>query len=79
MVHRLKLIQPFYDEVKNRNKNFEIRNNDRDFKVGDTVVLSEWDKVNNCYAGPSLTRKIKYILKDCPEYGLAIGYCIFGW
>lgn len=21
----------------------------------------------------------KYVLKDCPEYGLEKGYCVFGW
>ena len=76
-VHRLKTIQPFFQEIKERKKNFELRLNDRDFQIGDTVVLEEW--TGKCYTGDGVTRKIKYILKDCPEFGLMNGYCIFGW
>lgn len=76
-VHRLKTLQPFFGEVKERKKNFELRLNDRDYQVGDTVVLEEW--TGKYYTGNGVTRKIKYVLKDCPEYGLMSGYCIFGW
>jgi ASC-1-like (ASCH) protein len=76
-VHRLKTLQPYYREVKERKKNFELRLNDRDFQVGDTVVLEEW--TGESLTGAGITRKIKYILKDCPQYGLKEGYCIFGW
>lgn len=76
-VHRLKTVQPFFDAVKARDKHFDLRLNDRDFQVGDTVVLEEW--TGNHYTGKGVTRKIKYVLKDCPEFGLMEGYCIFGW
>ena len=29
--------------------------------------------------GKSYANVIKYVLKDCHEYGLMDGYCIFGW
>jgi hypothetical protein len=76
-VHRLKTLQPFFSEVKERKKNFELRLNDREYQVGDTVVLEEW--TGECFTGDGVTRKIKYVLKDCPELGLTSGYCIFGW
>ncbi|WP_339011306.1 DUF3850 domain-containing protein [Lactococcus garvieae] len=38
-VHELKLDVKYFDEVKNDTKNFEIRKNDRDFKVGDILIL----------------------------------------
>lgn len=76
-VHRLKTLQPYFGEVKARKKNFELRLNDRDFQVGDTVVMEEW--TGEHYTGDGITRKIKYVLKDCPQFGLKDGYCIFGW
>lgn len=54
-----------------------MRKNDRDYQVGDSVTLREWD--GEQYTGNEITVGIKYILKNCPEYGLADGYCIFGW
>lgn len=72
-VHRLKIQQEYFDAVKERSKNFELRKNDRNYKVGDMVVL-EVPLTNQ-----GVTCKIKYVLKDCPQYGLQDGYCIFGW
>lgn len=76
-VHRIKILPEYFEKVKARHKNFEIRVNDRDYQVGDLVVLNEHTGV--FYTGRGVTRKIKYILKDCPQYGLKDGYCIFGW
>lgn len=77
MVHRLKTLQPYFNDVKEKRKNFELRQNDRDFKVGDILVLEEY--TGKYLTGAGVTRKIKYILKDCPEFGLTPGYCILGW
>jgi len=75
--HRLKVLVPYYQSLVNREKNFELRVNDRDFKVGDTVALDEYTGSN--YTGRGIKRKIKYVLKDCHQFGLMDGYCIFGW
>lgn len=77
--HDLKLAPQYYGFVCAGLKNFEIRKNDRDYRVGDTVTFYEWDPYNG-YSGAK-TRKVTicYVLKDVPEYGLADGYCIFGW
>ena len=42
MEHKLKLDIKFWDGVKSGKKNYEIRKNDRDFKVGDTLILKAW-------------------------------------
>lgn len=75
--HELKILPQYMDEVMAGNKTFELRKNDRDFQIGDTFVLREWE--NGAYTGRYFIQSIVYILKDCPEYGLADGYCIFGW
>lgn len=41
--HALKTVNPEYYAVLAGRKTFELRKNDRNFKVGDRVVLMEWE------------------------------------
>lgn len=75
--HRLKTEPNYFKDIVVNAKKFELRKNDRDFQIGDMVTLREWH--DGYYSGFEKTITIKYILKDCPEYGLQDGYCIFGW
>lgn len=43
MIHELKIKPKFFQDIINVIKNFEIRKNDRKFRVGDILVLSEFD------------------------------------
>lgn len=77
MTHALKTWPEFYKEVESERKNFEIRRNDRPFKVGDTLLLQEWDNKNEQYTGKELTRRITYILSgDVNKFGLFADFCI---
>lgn len=78
MTHELKILPEYYEEVKAGNKNFELRRNDRDFMENDTIRLKAWNGEKYLDKAP-LERTIRYILQDCPEYGLMEGYCILGW
>lgn len=42
-IHELKLDTFYFDEVKNGLKKFEIRKNDRDFRIGDLLSLSRFE------------------------------------
>ena len=76
--HELKILPEYFKEVANHNKRFELRRDDRDYKVGDYVMLNEFE--NGSYTGRKAgVFRIAYILRNCPEYGLMDGYCIFGW
>ena len=75
--HNIKILSAYFKEVQKGNKNFELRLNDRDYSIGDTVTLIEFD--GDSYTGRELHRIIKYVLKDCSKYGLKDDYCIFGW
>lgn len=75
-IHDLKILPKYFDLVKRGIKNFEVRKNDRDFKVGDMLELLEWDDKKHIYTGRNERRKIIYILNDsdyCKE-----GYVILG-
>lgn len=84
---KLKCWPEYYQEVKNGNKTFEIRNNDRDYQVGDILLLQEWKPRGYCATMPSILEgdytgdetevKVTYIIKDKLLYiGIMSGYCI---
>jgi len=77
--HELKLIQPYFNEVRNGTKTFEIRKNDRDFQVGDIVILKEYnaDWTIGEKTGNEIEVRITYILKSF--VGLDDDYCIFSF
>lgn len=70
MIHELKTLPEYFEAVWQGNKKYELRKNDRNFKVGDYLALNEWD--GNEYTERSLLVKVTYILKpdlimDCPS------------
>lgn len=75
--HNLKILHKYYTALTSGRKNFELRKDDRNYCVGDTLLLLEIDDTGR-YTGQGQLRKISYILRDCPEYGLLTGFCILG-
>ena len=73
MVHMLKTISPYYEAVASGEKTFEIRKNDRGFRVGDALILRHWDDVRQMYTGYEINVTVIYILQD--ERFLPQGYC----
>ncbi len=67
--HRLKLVQPYFDDVVSGTKTFEVRVNDRDFKVGDVLELLEYDPETTWLTDRSVRVRVTYIL-DNPRYVL---------
>ena len=61
--HKLKILPEYFTDVINKKKTFEVRFNDRDFKVGDIVKLCEYIP-DKGYTGRSVFVKITYILDD---------------
>lgn len=76
-IHQLKTINPYFTAVLEGLKNFEVRLNDRDFKVGDEVRLQEYDLQTNEYLGREVRAEITYILKDYEA--IKPGYVVFGF
>ena len=40
--HDLKISPKYYRDIESNGKRFEVRFNDRNFKVGDILYLCEW-------------------------------------
>ena len=60
MIHALKIYPEYFEAVRIGEKRFELRDNDRDFRVGDYLALNEWD--NKQYTGRTELVKVTYIL-----------------
>lgn len=54
MIHELKIKPQYYEDIKIGLKPFEIRKNDRDFKLGDILILNEYDSGAGTYSGRAL-------------------------
>lgn len=73
-VHLLKIFPEYYDAQLLDLKNFEIRKDDRDFRVGDEIWLREFDPKTNEFTGRDLSRVITYIT----DYQQKPGYVVLG-
>ncbi len=79
MVHAVKIYPEYYEAVKSGSKPFEIRKNDRDYKVGDILALNEFSPDgagNGKYTGRAIIAKISYVLTNsefCKRGYVALG------
>lgn len=78
--HTLKCWPAYFGAIRRKEKNFDVRRDDRGFQKGDTVILREWQPgtVDGRYTGNDEHRKIKYILTG-GQFGLEPGYVVLGF
>ena len=69
--HDLKIKTCFFLEVINGKKTFELRYNDRDYRVGDILLLREYD---GDYTGHIAIVEVTSLLKE--HDGLKAGFVI---
>lgn len=72
----------FFQQILDGDKTFELRLADFSCKVGDTLVLREWNPKTQKYTGRELKKKVTYVLKtkglkffpkeDVEKYGYQI-------
>ena len=77
MQHEVKISPEYFDAVESGVKPFEVRKNDRKFKIGDSLYLREYEPSIPSYTGTPYTGRetrkiITYILNDA-------NYCISGY
>lgn len=74
VIHHLKIQPEYFDSVSKGIKSFEIRKNDRNYKVGDVLLLQEYIPSETKFTGRVLDRKITYIT----DYAQLEGYVVMG-
>lgn len=80
--HYLKSWPEFFAPVFEGKKNFELRKDDRHFRVGDILHLREWEPNTASYSGREIIKKVTFILEGIgpggitPIHGLSRGYVI---
>jgi hypothetical protein len=81
--HRLKTSAEFWDAIYLKIKPFEIRRDDRGFKVGDILVLEKYGDVAGDYVRDSgghivtLRQRITYVLPG-GQFGIEPGFSVLG-
>lgn len=76
MTHALKTWKLYYELQEQGKKLFELRKDDRDYKIGDIFLSQEFDNTMNEYTRRETAYRITYILRDAEIFGLKQGYCI---
>lgn len=71
-VHQIRLAKSYFDDVANGIKTFELRKNDRGYKVGDILEMMEFADGKN--TGRTVKVLVTYMLEDYT--GIEDGYCI---
>jgi hypothetical protein len=84
-VHKLKSWPEFFEPLASGAKPFELRKNDRDYQLGDHLLLQEWEPRTQTYSGREVLRRISYVMRGVghvgaiePFKGLSSGYVILG-
>lgn len=78
--HSLKTLPEYFESVLSGTKPFEVRNNDREFAVGDVLHLLEWDPKTDLggrYTGRETKMKVTYLLNG-GQFGISVGTVVLG-
>lgn len=62
--HRVKSWSQFFWPIKHKIKLHDLRKNDRDYRVGDTMILQEYDMVGGRYTGEEITALVTFITSN---------------
>ncbi len=82
--HKLKTLPEYFEPVGRGDKTFEIRKDDRAFKVGDTLILQEWKSPPSSmlsigdYTGREIHVRVTYKMSG-GKFGLPEHMCIMGF
>ena len=75
MIHTLKTHPPYFQQILDGQKTFEVRKNDRGFEPGHYVILDEWEPETKQYTGRKEVFQISFLLQG--EFGLPSDVCVF--
>ncbi len=75
MIHELKIAPNLYWAVRDGEKTAEVRVNDRDFAVGDEILLRPFD---GAYLEGRVAVVVTHVLEG-GQYGIEAGYCLLSF
>ena len=76
-IHKIKIHLPYFSVVGAGTKRYELRKNDRDYHVGDKLVLCEFNPDTKEYSGREIEADIIYMTPG-GIFGLPDDMCILG-
>lgn len=59
--HEVKSWAHFFDAIVAGEKTHDLRDNDRNYKIGDYLLLKRYDNIEGCYTGAIFLVEITYI------------------
>lgn len=74
MIHDLKIWPRFFEAVDDESKRFEIRENDRDFQVGDALRLREFLPATGVTHPHYTGREMKVEVTFITDFGMKEGF-----
>lgn len=72
--HFLKTRPEVFRAVKNGEKTAEFRRNDRDFIIGDVLILQEYLICHGVYTGEMIAVKVNHIMAN--QFNIPEGFCV---
>lgn len=74
--HTLKSHRKPFQDLWDGLRTFDVRSNDRNYEVGDSIMLQEYDGDKHEYTDRIIGAKITYMLQG--EWGLPSNVCVLG-
>ena len=75
-LHELKTWPEYYQPLEDDIKRFEWRKDDRNFEVGDLLLLREWTSNNCSYTGRQQLVYVDYMMGKRNEFGIHDEYVL---
>jgi hypothetical protein len=73
--HTLKTWPAYFDAILDGRKTYEIRVNDRDYKVGDILLLQEWNPIASRHTEREIRVLVTYMTEG-GDWGIPEGHCV---
>lgn len=73
--HHLKCWPVEFQAIKNGRKTDEFRKDDRNYRVGDFLILREWNPHRKKYSVEEIAVEVTFITRG-PHFGIPKGYCV---
>jgi len=75
--HELKTWPGAFQDIVDGVKTFEVREDDRGFRLEDSILLREYHPTKKEYTGRSIDVVVTYIMPG-GQFGIAEGHCVMG-